>query len=97
MIKEEFIAIKDTKLLRGGWEGETYYTKDLYKSARSAQRILSLPKEPTHRVEFKILNNPQLKLNGTKVQPDNGMPGKGSEFMTTDKVQIELINWQKLK
>lgn len=52
---------------------------------------------PTLRVEFKILNNPTMRLNGSKVLPDFGMPGKGAEFMTTDPVKVRLINWQPLR
>ncbi|WP_082270169.1 RHS repeat domain-containing protein [Leptospira interrogans] len=95
--KGEVQAIKDTGMLRGGNPGKTYFTKDLYKSGSNAQERLSLDKKPTHRVEFEILNNPKLKLNGTKVDPLNGQPGKGSEFMTTDPVKVKLINVQPLK
>ncbi|WP_077155974.1 RHS repeat domain-containing protein [Bacteroides bouchesdurhonensis] len=97
MAEGELKAIQETGLLRGGWEGETYFTKDLYKSAERAQQRLSLPKKPGYRVEFEIENNPSLIKNGTKVIPDNGMLGKGSEFMTTDQVKVKLINFQKLK
>jgi RHS repeat-associated protein len=93
----ELQAIQETNLLRGGWPGETYFTKDLYKSATKAQYRLALPNPPTFRVEFKILNNPTLLRNGTKVTPANGMIGGGSEFMTLDKVKVELINWQPLR
>ena len=97
MAEGELKAIQKTGLLRGGWEGETYFTKDLYKSAERAQQRLSLPQKPAYRVKFEIENNPSLIKNGIKVIPDNGMPGKGSEFMTTDQVKVKLINFQKLK
>ncbi|AVQ13037.1 Uncharacterized protein XB16_2733 [Leptospira santarosai] len=61
------------------------------------QERLSLESKPTHRVEFEALNNPKLKLNGTKVESFNGQPGKGSEFMTTDPVKVKLINVQPLR
>ncbi|MDC2615792.1 MULTISPECIES: hypothetical protein [Bacteroides] len=97
MTEGELKAIQNTGLLRGGRAGETFWTKDLYKSASSAQNRLALPSTPTLRVEFEILNNPTLLRNGVKVLPANGMMGKGAEFMTLDPVKVNLINWQPLK
>jgi len=84
-------------MLRGGRPGETYFTKDVYKSGAHAQERLSLPTTPTHRIEFEITNNPTMLQNGTKVEPVGLLPGKGSEFMTTDPVHVDLINVQPLK
>ncbi|EMY03511.1 RHS repeat-associated core domain protein [Leptospira interrogans str. 2002000626] len=95
--KGEVQAIKDTGMLRGGREGETYFTKDLYKSGAKAQERLSLDKKPTHRVEFEISGKPNYEKYGSKVDPLYGQPGKGSEFMTTDPVKVKLINVQPLK
>ena len=91
-------ANKDSRYLRGGWEGETYYTKDLYKSASKAQERLALPETPSYRMEFEIINNPKAELYGHKVDPvlSRGQLGKGSEFMTNDKVQIRVINVQPI-
>ncbi|TKC60288.1 hypothetical protein FBD94_15395 [Pedobacter hiemivivus] len=97
MTEAELKAVQTTGLLRGGRAGETFFTKDLYKSAASAQNRLALPTAPTLRVEFQILNNPTLLSNGTKVLPANGMMGKGAEFMTLDAVKVKLINWQHLR
>lgn len=97
MTEGELNAIQSTGLLRGGRAGETYWTKDLYKSASSAQNRLALPSTPTLRVEFEILNNPTLLRNGAKVFPANEMMGKGAEFMTLDPVRVNLINWQPLR
>lgn len=96
MSQAELKAIQETGYLRGGLTGETYFTKDLYRSAAKAQSRLSLGSSPTLRVEFEILNNPTLLRNGTKVTPFNGMFGGGSEFMTLDLVKVKLINWQPL-
>ncbi|WP_279578145.1 RHS repeat domain-containing protein [Leptospira noguchii] len=95
--KGEVQAIKDTGMLRGGREGETYFTKDLYKSGSKAQERLSLKDQPTHRVEFEVKGSPGYEKYGSKVKPDYGQPGKGSEFMTTDPVKVKLINVQPLK
>ena len=93
----EVKAIQETGMLRGGNPGETFFTKDLYKTSIKAQSRLSLPNAPTHRVEFEIINNPILKLNGTKVETAFDQLGKGAEFMTTGNVRINLINVQPLQ
>ncbi|MDI7208868.1 RHS repeat-associated core domain-containing protein, partial [Leptospira santarosai] len=93
----EVKAIKDTGMLRGGREGETYFTKDLYKSGAKAQERLSLENKPTHRIEFEVLNDPKFQDYGSKVKPRYNQPGQGSEFMTTDPVKVKLINVQPLK
>lgn len=95
--ESEVDAIKNTEYLRGGNPGETYFTKDVYKSASKAQQRLSLRSAPTHRVEFEILNNPKLELNGSKVEPLFGQPGKGSEFMSKGPIRVKFINSQPLK
>lgn len=83
--------------LRGGRAGGTFFTKDLYKSAAKASQRLGLENTPMYRVEFEILNNPNLLRNGTKVLELNGLSGGGSEFLTLDPVKVRLINWQLLK
>jgi hypothetical protein len=93
----ELKAIQETGFLRGGISGETYFTKDLYKTSAKAQSRLALGSTPAIRVEFEILNNPKILLNGNKVLPANGMIGRGSEFMTLDPIKIRLINWQPLR
>ncbi|WP_081385975.1 SpvB/TcaC N-terminal domain-containing protein [Leptospira santarosai] len=95
--KGEVQAIKDTGMLRGGREGETYFTKDLYRSGAKAQERLSLENKPTHRIEFEVLNDPKFQDYGSKVKPRYNQPGQGSEFMTTDPVKVKLINVQPLK
>jgi hypothetical protein len=93
----EIQAIKDTGMLRGGRAGETYFTKDIYKSGAHAQERLSLPSVPTHRVEFEILNNPSILRNGTKVEPVGSLSGRGAEFLTSDPVRVDVINIQPLR
>ncbi len=58
---------------------------------------MSLKDTPTHRVEFEVRGSPNYEKYGSKVRPDYGQPGKGSEFMTTDPVKVKLINVQPLK
>ncbi len=97
MTEGERIAIQETDLLRGGRPGETFFTKDLYKSTTKASQRLGLESAPSIRVEFEILNNPTLMRNGTKVLPLKSLSGGGSEFMTLDPVKVKIINWQPLK
>lgn len=97
MSQAELKAIQETGYLRGGLPGETYFTKDIYKSSAKAKLRLSLGSAPALRVEFEILNNPTLLRNGTKVLPANGMIGRGAEFMTANPVKVRLINWQPLR
>lgn len=92
----EVKAIEKTRYLRGGNAGETYYTKDLYKSATRAENRLALPFAPTHRLEFEFLENPFLQNNGTKVLPGFGQPGQGSEFMTNEACRVKILNVQLL-
>jgi hypothetical protein len=97
MAEGELKAIQNTGLLRGGRAGETFFTKDVYKSAAKASQRLGLENTPSLRVEFKILNNPTLLRNGTKVRPLKNLSAGGAEFMTTDPVRVRLINWQPLR
>jgi hypothetical protein len=96
MTEAELKAVQETGMLRGGRQGKTYFTKDLFKSGLKAQQRLSLPTIPTIRAEFQVQNEIRLLNNGTKVFPLPGLIGRGSEFMSADKVMVKLINWQKL-
>ncbi|MDR2653255.1 MAG: hypothetical protein LBC68_13280, partial [Prevotellaceae bacterium] len=62
-----------------------------------AQIKLALPNKPTIRIKFRIINNPTLLKNNTLVQPNFGMSGGGTEFMTVRPVKIQLIDWIILK
>ncbi len=93
----EINAIKNTGLLRGGRPGETFFTKDVFRSGARAQQRLALPTRPTHRIEFSIRNNPHLLRNGTKVRPAFGQSGRGAEFLTTDPVRVNIFNIQPLR
>jgi len=93
----EIKAIQETGMLRGGNPGETFFTKDLFKTSTKAQQRLSLQGAPTHRIEFDVINNPTMQRNGTKVDSLFGQPGKGAEFMTIDPVRVNLINVQPLQ
>ena len=93
MSEVELNAIKETGFLRGGWEGKTYFTDSYFTSATTAKSRLSLEYEPKYIVEFKIKNSPNVQ-GGTKVAPKYGEIGKGKEYYTVDKVEVEIVNYQ---
>ena len=98
MTQGEVDAVMNSKgFLRGGNPGETFFTKDLYKSTASATERLALPTPATHRMEFQILNNPNLSRTGQRVIGDFGRTGGGNEFSTFDPVRVRIINVQPLR
>jgi hypothetical protein len=57
---------------------------------------LSPHSKPEYIVEFKITNKPTV-TGGNTVKPDYGGSGGGREYFTNDPVQIEIVNYQKMK
>ena len=98
MSKAEAAAIADTGILRGGRPGKAYFTDQRIRmgdGGKRAQARLSLPGgTPEVRMEFSVTNNPSMTLNGTRVSPHYEQPGGGREYMTTDPVEVEVINVQ---
>jgi len=86
MSRAEAAAVGETSLLRGGRPGETFFTDQRIRSPARTQDRLSLPSRPDVQVEFRIVDNLELKRRGTRVQPDYG----GRE----DPVRVEVINVQ---
>ncbi len=97
MSRAEADAVLETGKLRGGWEGETYFTDSRFGSADKAQDRLSLPSRPEVQMEFRIKNNPSMVRDGARVDPANGGGGGGREYMTTDPVEVEVINVQSYR
>ncbi|ATW25277.1 hypothetical protein DCMF_11315 [Candidatus Formimonas warabiya] len=96
MTESELKAVQETGYLRGGREGPTYFTDSYYKNASNAQNRLSLPNEPEYIVEFKISNNPNT-TGGNTVKPAYGGSGGGREYFSNDPVQVNIVNYQKMK
>ncbi|WP_420209289.1 SpvB/TcaC N-terminal domain-containing protein [Candidatus Electronema sp. JC] len=94
MSKAEALDIQKTGKLRGGKSGETFFTDSRFRSGDKAKDRLSLQERPEVQMEFQIKNNPSPTRNGTRVTPDYGGRGGGKEFMTTDPVEVEIINIQ---
>lgn len=91
MSKTDAEAVQQTGKLRGGREGET---DSRFRSADTAQDRLSLPNRPEVQMGFQIKNNPSMMRNGTRVDPAYGERGGGREYMTTNPVEVEIINVQ---
>lgn len=96
MTESELNAVKETGYLRGGREGTTYFTDSYYMNASNAQTRLSLPNKPEYIVEFKITNNPTV-TGGNTVKAAYGGSGGGREYFSDNPVQIDIINYQKMK
>jgi len=96
MSKEEVQAVLDTKFLRENRPGLTYFTDQKFKSASKASNSLSLPETPSHRLDFKVKNNPKT-IRRNKAHAKYGHKGGGQELFTSDTVHVEILNYQKLK
>jgi RHS repeat-associated protein len=94
MSQAEANAVRETGMLRGGRAGETYWTDSKFRSADRAQDRLSLPERPEVQMEFRLQSSPAMSRNGTRVAPDYGGRGGGREYMSTDPVEVEVINVQ---
>jgi hypothetical protein len=91
MSRAEVEAVRRTGLLRGGRAGETFWTDVRYGDADEAKSLLSLADRPEARLTFTIMGEPTLMLDGTVVDPAYGEPGGGTEWMTYDRVRVEVI------
>lgn len=94
MSRAEADAVRKTGVLRGGRPGETYWTDSRFRSAENAQDRLSLPERPEVQMEFRLKGSPALERNGTRVTPKYGGRGGGREYMSTEHVEVEIINVQ---
>ena len=91
MSEKEVKTVKATGVLRGGKEGETFFTDSYYKDSGKAKNRLSLPVAPTHIMEFEITNNPVIRA-GTKVKPEYGGVGGGREYYSSDIIKVTSLS-----
>lgn len=84
-------AVLRTGKLRGGRPGRTYWTEDRYESAREAKRQLALVTLPEVRMRFTIKNDPHLQRAGDIVEPSDDEPGGGTEWITLEPIEVEVI------
>ncbi|MGH3144493.1 MAG: hypothetical protein ACRDTR_01700 [Rubrobacter sp.] len=92
MSRAEAEAVVTTGLLRGGRRGRTYWTDERYEAGRQAKARLALGEPPEIRFAFTIVNDPRLDLEGSTVRPDMDEPGGGLEWMTRERVRVEVIS-----
>ena len=97
MSEEEARVVEREGLLRGGRPGQTYWTDELYETAAEAKSLLALNDPPEVRLAFTIKNEPALERDGTEVDAHQGERGGGTEWMTTDKVEVEVIGVDNLE
>jgi hypothetical protein len=94
MSRAEADAVLESGALRGGRPGETCWTDSRFRSAAGAQDRLSLPQKPEVQMEFRLRNSPELQRAGTRVDPAYGGRGGGREYMSLDRVEVEVVNVQ---
>lgn len=97
MSEKEAGVVEEEGLLRGGLPGETYWTDERYGTAAEAKSRLALKALPEVRLAFTIKNDPALEREGTRVGALDDEPGGGMEWMTTEKVEVEVIGVDKLE
>lgn len=89
----EVAAIRETGMLRGGRPRRTFWTEDAYGTAAEAKARLALGEPPpAFRVAFTIRNEPEISRRGDRVLPAAGEPGGGTEWMSEEKVEVEVID-----
>jgi hypothetical protein len=91
MSRAEAEVVRETGFLRGGVPGEVFWTDDRYESAPLAMSRLALGSLPEVRMRFRMLSNPRLVRDGTRILPDAEQPGGGTEYMSEEKVRVEVV------
>lgn len=96
--KAEFEAVKLAKRLRGERTGTTYFTKDVYDSAKQAQSRLALADSdlPEVRVKVRVKNDPKT-IRREKVQKTSTQAGGGTEYFSSDGVFVDILEAVDLK
>ena len=97
MSRREAEAVRRTGILRGGRPGRTYWADETYEGADEAKGRLALDEPPEVRLAFRITNEPKLELQGSPVRPDAGEPGGGTEWMTRERVRVEVVSIDNLE
>ena len=94
----ELEATRRTGLLRGGKEGENFFTNNASIDAKRAQQRLGLDGPlRDQRMQFKIKND--LEVSGPRpAKPGrSGTSGGGMEYSTKGPTEIEIIKVDPLK
>src|SRR5699024_7393824 len=101
MSEQELKATRENNLLRGGREGENFFSKEgsISLDAKRAQQRLGLDgRVRTHKMEFEIID-PNVKITGPRVAKPgkSGTSGGGNEYSTNQTTRIKIIKVRKLK
>lgn len=97
MSRAEAEAVQRTGFLRSGVPGEVFWTTDHYQSVQEAKSRMSLIHTPEVRLAFRIINEPRLIREGSEVEPEFGEPGGGTEWMSEERVAVEVISVDNLE
>ena len=94
----ELKATQKTGLLRGGRDGENFFTNKASLDAKRAQQRLGLdgPLRDA-RIQFKIKNNVQVTGPRRAVPGQTGTVGGGREFSTSGRTEIDILRVDKLR
>jgi RHS repeat-associated protein len=101
MSEAELLAARNNNLLRGGREGENFFSLEgtISNDAKRAQQRLGLDEKlRTHKVKFTI-EDEMVNITGPRTAKagKSGTKGGGTEFSTQQKTRIKIIEVTKLK
>jgi RHS repeat-associated protein len=89
MSNAEYQSTQSTGLLRGGREGTHFVSDNVNSNALRAQQRLALPQTPEVRATLEVKKG--TFGPPTKVQPNFGMPGGGTERTAVGTVKVKII------
>lgn len=94
----ELKATQQTGLLRGGKQGENFFTNSASLDAKRAQQRLGLdgPLRDA-RIRFKITNDVGVTGPRSAAAGRTGTAGGGREFSTTGRTEIEILRIDPLR
>lgn len=101
MSEAELLATRNNNLLRGGREGENFFSLEgtISNDAKRVQQRLGLyGKLRTHKVKFTI-EDEMVNITGPRTAKagKSGTKGGGTEFSTQQETRIKIIEVTKLK
>jgi RHS repeat-associated protein len=95
MSQAELVATQQKGLTRGGREGATYVSDAVNSSANRARQRLALAQTPEVRVTLEV---PKGSFGPpTRVNPKNGMPGRGMERVSPGPVPARVVGVEQMR
>jgi len=89
MSRAELEATRSTGLIRGGKPGPHFVTDAVNSDPLRARQRLALPQTPEVRVTLEVPDG--TFSSPTKVRPDHGMPGGGTERVATGNIPVRIL------